>query len=66
MLRLVLAGEEGPAYRITVANAAAALVTTGKAATPKDGVRLAIDAIRSGRAREVLERLVKYSHEVPA
>lgn len=63
MLRRVLAGDEGPAYRITLANAAAALVTTGKAATPVEGVRLAIDAIRSGRAREVLEHLVKYSQD---
>jgi anthranilate phosphoribosyltransferase len=61
LLRRVLAGEEGPAYRVVLANAAAALVVAGKVAKPTEGVALAAEAIRSGRAREVLERLVKYS-----
>lgn len=63
LLRRVLAGEEGPAYRVVLANAAAALLAAGKAGTPKEGVVLATEAIRSGRAREVLERLVKYSRQ---
>lgn len=62
LLRRVLAGDEGPAYRIVLANAAAALVTTGRAANPRAGVELAAEAIHRGRAREVLERLVHYSH----
>ena len=61
ILRRVLAGEAGAPYRVVLANAAAALVAAGKAANPKEGVQLATDAIRTGRAHEVLERLVKYS-----
>jgi anthranilate phosphoribosyltransferase len=63
ILRHVLAGEEGGPLRVVLANAAAALVAGGKATTPREGVQLAADAIRSGRARSVLERLVKYSQE---
>jgi anthranilate phosphoribosyltransferase len=63
IIRGVLSGREGPATRIVLANAAAALWTTGRAPTPQAGVALASEAIQSGRAREVLERLAACSRQ---
>jgi len=56
-IRGILAGEEGPARRITLANAAAALWTAGAADSLKQGVAQAEAAIHSGAARAVLESL---------
>jgi anthranilate phosphoribosyltransferase len=58
MLRAVLAGVEGPARRMVLANAAAALRAADRVVTLRDGVRQAAEAIDSGRAREVLDRLI--------
>src|SRR5439155_14142198 len=59
----VLAGGDGPAARVVLANAAAALVAAGRAATPAAGVALARDALESGRARRGLEQLLHCSRE---
>lgn len=53
----ILRGEESAGARIVLANAAAALIAAQRAATPSEAVRLARNAIVSGRALEVLERL---------
>src|ERR1051325_3759278 len=50
MIKKVLAGEEGAAYRIVLANAAAALMAAGRALTLLEGVELARDTVKSGRA----------------
>ena len=55
--RAVLAGERGPQRDIVLINAAAALMVAGKAGTPADAVRLAAEAIDSGRATEKLAAL---------
>ena len=55
--------EHGPRRDIVLLNAAAALLVAGKAKTLQDGVALAADAIDSGRAMNVLEALVKLSHD---
>ena len=57
-IRNLLEGHDSPAKRITLANAAAALYATGTVTTLRDGVELADDAIRSGKALRVLEKLV--------
>jgi anthranilate phosphoribosyltransferase len=57
IIERLLEGQDGPAARMTLANAAAALLLAGKAGTPLEGVALARDAISSGKARKVLERL---------
>jgi anthranilate phosphoribosyltransferase len=57
LIERVLAGEEGPALRVVLANAAAALLLSDKVATLADGVRVAGDAIGSGQARDVLAKL---------
>jgi anthranilate phosphoribosyltransferase len=52
-----LAGVEGPAQRIVLANVAVALLAAEKTSTLRDGVAAARTAITSGRARRVIETL---------
>ena len=63
MIRSVLAGDPGPATDITTLNAAAALYVSGIASSLEDGVERARESIGSGRATNVLERLVAISNE---
>jgi anthranilate phosphoribosyltransferase len=58
VLSAVLEGKPGPALRVVLANAAAALLAAERVGTPRQGVALAEEAVASGRARQVLERLV--------
>jgi anthranilate phosphoribosyltransferase len=58
VLRQVLAGDRGPATRVVLANAAAALMAAEKATSLREGVDLASAALFSGRAARVLESLV--------
>lgn len=61
-LRDMLSGAAG-AYRDTVLmNAGAGLVVAGKATTLGDGIALAAQAIDSGRALQVLDRLIEISN----
>jgi anthranilate phosphoribosyltransferase len=57
IVRQVLEGCDGPATRVVLANAAAALLAAERATSLRDGVALARQAISSGRAGAVLERL---------
>jgi anthranilate phosphoribosyltransferase len=61
-IRKLLAGEKGPFRDVVLLNAAAALVVAGKAGSLKDGVSQAADAIDTGAARGVLDRLVVVSN----
>ncbi len=56
--RSVLGGAVGPARDIALLNAGAALLVSGRAATVRDGVAIAGEAIDSGRARAVLAKMV--------
>jgi anthranilate phosphoribosyltransferase len=56
--RAVLSGEQGPHRDLVVLNAAAALYVGGLASDLEQGVAKAEDAIDSGAAANVLERLV--------
>ena len=58
-----LEGKPGPFRDIVLFNAAAALLVAGKAKTLREGVALAAQSIDSGKARAVLEALVKLSHD---
>jgi anthranilate phosphoribosyltransferase len=64
VLRAVLAGADGPAARVVLANAAAALLAAERVATPREGVALASDAVASGRAARCLEQLLHCSREM--
>lgn len=61
IIREVLGGDGGPAGRVVWANAAAALLTAGRAASLKAGVDQARLAIQSGRASRALEALIEVS-----
>jgi anthranilate phosphoribosyltransferase len=62
-LRAVLEGKPGPLRDIVLFNAAAALLVAGKAKTLREGVALAAQSIDGGKAKAVLEALVKLSHD---
>jgi anthranilate phosphoribosyltransferase len=62
-IRAVLGGNQGPFRDIVLLNAGAALLLAGKARTLRDGVALAAESIDSGKAKAVLEALVKLSHD---
>jgi len=64
-IRAILEGEQGPATRVVLANASAALIAAGKAETPSAGVILAREAIASGKAHAVLRRLLQCSPKEP-
>jgi anthranilate phosphoribosyltransferase len=59
VIRRVLGGEATPATPIVLANAAAGLVAAGRVTKLREGVELAREAVRSGKAAAVLERLRK-------
>jgi anthranilate phosphoribosyltransferase len=56
-VRAVVEGADGPARRVVLANAAAALLAAGRVATPAEGVEAAAEAVRSGGAARVLAAL---------
>ena len=57
VIRRVLDGESGPARRIVLANAAAALVAAEVVQNLHDGVLVAQSSLDTGSAKSVLERL---------
>ncbi len=62
ILRRILSGDHGAGRDIVCLNAAAAILTGGKADDFSQGMELAQDSIDSGRALAVLENLVEHSH----
>ena len=61
-LRGVLEGAENAYRNISIANAAAALIVAGKAATITEGVELAGKSLSSGAANAALDRLIAVSN----
>ena len=58
LMRGVLAGEKGKLRDIVLLNAGAALIVAGRATDLREGAALAADTIDSGKAAEVLARLI--------
>ena len=58
LIRSVLAGEKGPRRDIVIANAAAAIVASGRAADFLEGAQFAAASIDSGEARKKLGALI--------
>lgn len=58
IIRAVLAGEDGPARRIVLANAAAGLWAVGRVGRLPEGVQQAAIALDSGKAAQLLQALV--------
>jgi anthranilate phosphoribosyltransferase len=63
LIRGVLDGRDGAARRIVLANAAAALIAADRVTAPREGVARAAEALASGRARDVLHKLIACSNE---
>ena len=61
IIRAVLAGEKGPRRDIVVANAAAAIVASGRAADFLEGAHFAAESIDSGEARKKLDALASFT-----
>ena len=61
--RAVLSGQPGAPRDIVLLNAAASLLIAGRTATIPEGLVMAAEAIDSGRAAAVLEKLVALSKE---
>lgn len=61
--RAVLSGERGPRRDVVLLNAGAALFVAGRSRDVRAGIALAEQCIDSGRAEQVLARLVAVSHE---
>jgi len=61
-LKILSGTLRGPKRNIVVMNSAAALYTIGKAKSIKEGVKLAEDAIDSGKALEKLNQLIKLTN----
>jgi anthranilate phosphoribosyltransferase len=59
IIRGVLNGEDGPARRVVLANAAAALWAAEAVSTLREGVERAAAALSAGKPRAVLEQLIK-------
>lgn len=59
----ILNGVKGPKRDAAVINAAAALYIAGKAASIKDGVKLAEEMIDTGRAKAQLEKFIELSNQ---
>jgi anthranilate phosphoribosyltransferase len=64
-LRALLDGAPGPFRDVVLLGSAAGLIVAGKAADLREGAGLAAEAVDSGRARQVLERLVAITNETP-
>ncbi len=61
--REVLDGTAGPFRDTVVLNAAAAIMTAGKALDMKEGMQLAEEIIDSGKAKAVLLKMIQYSRD---
>jgi anthranilate phosphoribosyltransferase len=60
----ILKGEAGAGRDVVLLNAAAALVVAGRAGDFPEGMAVAAESIDSGRARKVLEDLVRFTQGV--
>jgi anthranilate phosphoribosyltransferase len=66
MIQAVLEGQPGPAQNIVALNAGAAIYVAGVAKTLKSGIERAVQAIKSGAARQKLEEFVAFTQKVKA
>ncbi|RPI56712.1 MAG: anthranilate phosphoribosyltransferase [Acidobacteria bacterium] len=61
ILRSILAGEKGPRRDVVLLNAGASLFVGGRAASVREGIERAAEAIDSGAARQKLDAMVAAS-----
>ena len=63
LLKAVFRGEKGPKRDSVLLSAAAAICVGGKAKDIKGGIKLAAEAIDSGRAAELLEKVMEFTNK---
>ena len=61
LIRAILSGEPGPRRDIVIANAAAAIVVSGRAGNFLEGAQMAGQSVDSGEARAKLDTLIAFS-----
>jgi anthranilate phosphoribosyltransferase len=61
IIRELLDGRHGAPRRVVVLNAAAALLVAGRVTSIGDGIKMAVAAIDSGAARQLLDSLIRSS-----
>jgi len=59
IIREILKGDKGPKRDVVVLNAAAAIAASARAKEIKEGIKLAEEAIDSGKALEKLEKMIE-------
>lgn len=64
IIRSILSDERGSRQDVVLLNAAAGLVVGGKADVLRDGIELARESIRSGKAMACLQKLIRLSGEL--
>jgi anthranilate phosphoribosyltransferase len=64
VIRDILNGQRGPARDLVLLNAAAGLIAAERESDPRAAAAFAADAIDSGAAKALLQRLVELSHRV--
>lgn len=62
IVKKVIGGERGPRQDVVLLNASAALIAGGMAKDFKDGIEIARDSIKSGKAKEKLEKLIEFTN----
>jgi anthranilate phosphoribosyltransferase len=64
IIQEILSDRGGTRQDVVLLNAAAGLVVGGKAVNLREGIQLARDSIRSGKAKECLQKLVALTHSL--
>ena len=59
----ILSGKKGAKQDIVIFNSAVALYIAGKAKNLSDGIKLAEESINSGKAKKVLEKVIKETQQ---
>ena len=63
IVRSILNGDKGPKRDMVLLNAAAAFVAAGRAMDFVDGIKIGVESIDSGKAREKLDKLVEFTNK---
>lgn len=66
LVREAVEGPDGPARRVVLANAAAALLAAGRVTSPREGTEAALKSVRSGAGARVLAALSAVGRGVSA
>ncbi len=63
IIQNILDGEKGPKRDMVILNASAAFVAAGFCDNFEDGIKIAIDSIDTGKAREKLDKMIEFTRQ---